>query len=182
MRRLRLLWLLVPALGLVELGLHVVFAHRAPSVEAWRALAGPALALKHAGEPVVVAPEWAEPLARWALGDRLFPLGELAKRHPDVPFILAHIGGGGDWTHTLDVTADQENIFIDLSGSGVDGGMLEACLAAVGSGRMLWGCDLTMDTGWAKLRYLERIASASDFDRIRWRNAASIFPAGAFQQ
>jgi len=109
-------------------------------------------------------------------------LGELAKRHPDVPFILAHIGGGGDWTHTLDVTADQENIFIDLSGSGVDGGMLEACLAAVGPGRMLWGCDLTMDTGWAKLRYLERIVSASDFDRIRWRNAASIFPAGAFQQ
>jgi len=60
--------------------------------------------------------------------------------------------------------------------------MLEACLAAVGPGRMLWGCDLTMDTGWAKLRYLERIVSASDFDRIRWRNAASIFPAGAFQQ
>jgi predicted TIM-barrel fold metal-dependent hydrolase len=109
-------------------------------------------------------------------------LGELAKRHPDVPFILAHIGGGGDWTHTLDVTARLENVFIDLSGSGVDGGMLEACLAAVGPGRMLWGCDLTMDTGWAKLRYLERIVSAPDFDRIRWRNAAAIFPGGAFER
>lgn len=109
-------------------------------------------------------------------------LGELATRHPDVPFILAHIGGGGDWTHTLEVTAQLENVFIDLSGSGVDGGMLEACLAAVGPGRMLWGCDLTMDTGWAKLRYLERIVSAPDFDRIRWRNAAAIFPAGAFER
>lgn len=79
MRRLRLLWLLVPALGVLELGLHVVLAHRAPSVEAWRALAVPALALKRAGEPVVVAPEWAEPLARLTLGDRLFPLGELAR-------------------------------------------------------------------------------------------------------
>jgi hypothetical protein len=109
-------------------------------------------------------------------------LGELARRHPDVAFILAHIGGGGDWRHTLEVTRDIENIFVDLSGSGVDGGMLESCLAAVGAGRLLWGCDLTMDTGWAKLRYLERIVSARDLDRIRWRNAAAIFPAGAFDR
>jgi len=88
-RRLRLLWLLVPALGLLELGLHVVLSHRAPSVEAWRALAGPALALKRAGEPVVVAPEWAEPLARLTLGDRLFPLGELARADDrSVPRVL----------------------------------------------------------------------------------------------
>ncbi len=109
-------------------------------------------------------------------------LGALARRHPEVAFILAHIGGGGDWTHTLEVVRNIDNVFIDLSGSGVDGGMLEACLAAVGGARMLWGCDLTMDTGWAKLRYLEHIASGADFERIAWRNAAAIFPAGAFDR
>jgi len=78
-RRLRLLWLLVPALGLLELGLHVVFARRAPGLEAWRAVARVAEGLKRPGEPVVVAPEWAEPLGRLALGDRFFPLAELAR-------------------------------------------------------------------------------------------------------
>ena len=107
-------------------------------------------------------------------------LGALARRHPKVPFILAHIGGGGDWTHTLIEVRDIENVFIDLSGSGVDGGMLEACVEAVGSSRLLWGCDITMDTGWAKLRYLERLVSSSDLERISWKNAAGIFPRGAF--
>src|SRR5207244_7010029 len=53
-------------------------------------------------------------------------LGTLARRHPDVAFILAHIGGGGDWLHSLHASADVPNVYVDLSGSGVDGGMLEA--------------------------------------------------------
>ena len=104
----------------------------------------------------------------------------LAARHPDVRFILAHLAGGGDWLHSLHVLRDTPNVYVDLSGSGVDGGMLEACLAAVGVDRLLWGTDLTMDTGWAKLRYLERILTADELDRVRSRNACRIFPAGAF--
>ena len=107
-------------------------------------------------------------------------LCRLAARHQSVPFILAHIGGGGDWLHTLPVVRDVPNVLVDLSGSGVDGGMLEACLEAVGVERLLWGCDLTIETGWAKLRYLEQILSPADLDHIRRRNAARIFPAGAF--
>src|SRR5882762_9073427 len=83
----------------------------------------------------------------------------LARRHPDVAFILPHSGGGGDWLHSLHGVggggADVPNVYVDLSGSGVDGGMLEACLESVGVNRLLWGSDITMDTGWAKLRYLE---------------------------
>ncbi len=108
-------------------------------------------------------------------------LAALARRHPDVAFILAHIGGGGDWRHSLHAVADVANIHVDLSGSGVDRGMLEACLATVGAGRLLWGCDLTIDTGWAKLRHLERICASDDMERIRWRNAAAIFPPRAFE-
>jgi predicted TIM-barrel fold metal-dependent hydrolase len=107
-------------------------------------------------------------------------LAELAARHPGVPFILAHIGGGGDWRFTLPEIRDAANIFVDLSGSGVDGGMLEACIAAVGPGRLLWGCDLTICTGLAKLRHLERLLSSDDLDRVRFRNAVGIFPDGSF--
>ena len=104
----------------------------------------------------------------------------LARRHPQVHFILAHIAGGGDWEHSLSAVRDASNVLVDLSGSGVDGGMLEACLDAVGVDRILWGSDLTMDTGWAKLRYLEGLLDRDDLERVRWKNAARIFPPGAF--
>jgi predicted TIM-barrel fold metal-dependent hydrolase len=108
-------------------------------------------------------------------------LVRLALRHPTVVFILAHIGGGGDWIHTLHAVRNVPNVFVDLSGSGVDGGMLEATFAAVGSGRMLWGADLTLCTGLAKLRRLGRVLGGADMERVRWRNAAAIFPAGSFE-
>ena len=104
----------------------------------------------------------------------------LAARHPAVRFVLAHIGGGGDWQHSLAVLRGAANVFVDLSGSGVDGGMLETCIAAVGVERLLWGTDLTMDTAWAKLRYLERLLPPSELELVMWKNAARIFPRGAF--
>jgi len=107
-------------------------------------------------------------------------LGALAIRHPDVPIILAHIGGGGDWVHSLHAVRPLPNVYVDLSGSGVDGGMLEACMDAVGIARLLWGADVTLDTGWAKLRYLESRLPSGQLDRICWRNAVDIFPAGSF--
>jgi uncharacterized protein len=107
-------------------------------------------------------------------------LGALAARHPAVNFLLAHIGGGGDWIHSLAVVRDLPNVYVDLSGSGVDGGMLEECIEAVGVERLLWGCDLTIDTGWAKLRYLERILTGDELELVKWRNASRIFPPTAF--
>jgi predicted TIM-barrel fold metal-dependent hydrolase len=108
-------------------------------------------------------------------------LGELAERHPNVRFLLAHIGGGGDWTHSLRAVAGLPNVFVDLSGSGVDVGMLECTLETVGVERMVWGADITIDTGWAKLRYLQTLGlSDSDLERITSGNAKSIFPKGTF--
>ena len=107
-------------------------------------------------------------------------LCELAVRHPEVTFILAHIGGGGDWQHSLHAIRQVPNVFVDLSGSGVDSGMLEACVEAAGVDRLLWGSDATMDTGWAKLRYLERMLAPDRLEQVRWKNAKRIFPVGAF--
>jgi hypothetical protein len=108
-------------------------------------------------------------------------LARLAARHPTVSFILAHIGGGGDYMHTFPAVADHPNIFPDLSGSGVDRGMLDSAVAALGASRLLWGSDLTMCTGLAKLRALEVIGlSGDELSDIRWRNATRIFPRGSF--
>jgi len=108
-------------------------------------------------------------------------LARLAVRHPRVAFILAHIGGGGDYAHTFAAVRDVPNIYLDLSGSGVDRGMLDDAYAAVGARRLLWGADITLCTGLAKLWALEVIGLTSDeLADVRWRNAARIFPAGAF--
>lgn len=108
-------------------------------------------------------------------------LGRLAGRHPTVPCILAHIGGGGDYAHTFAAVADIPNIYLDLSGSGVDRGMLDDALAAVGPQRLLWGADVTLETGLAKLWALEVIGlDADELAAIRWRNAVGIFPPDSF--
>ncbi|NUO64929.1 MAG: amidohydrolase family protein [Gemmatimonadaceae bacterium] len=108
-------------------------------------------------------------------------LGRLAARHPRVAFILAHIGGGGDYAHTFQAVKELPNVHLDLSGSGVDRGMLDGALEAVGPRRLLWGCDVTMETGLAKLRALDVIGLEREGMRdVRWRNAARIFPRGSF--
>jgi len=108
-------------------------------------------------------------------------LGRLAARHPRTPFILAHIGGGGEYRHTFHAVADLPNVFLDLSGSGVDRGMLDGALAAVGARRLLWACDVTMCTGLAKLRALDHAGlSPEDLADVRWRNAARLFRPGSF--
>jgi predicted TIM-barrel fold metal-dependent hydrolase len=76
---------------------------------------------------------------------------------------------------------DAPNVYPDLSGSGVDRGMMDSALHVLGSARLLWACDLTMETGLAKLRALEAIGlSADDLRAIRWANAARLFPNGTF--
>jgi uncharacterized protein len=108
-------------------------------------------------------------------------LARLARRHPNANFILAHIGGGGDYAHTFPAIVDCPNIYPDLSGSGVDRGMLDDAIAALGTHRLLWGSDLTMCTGLAKLRALDAIPlTPEDHSNIRWRNAVRLFPASSF--
>jgi predicted TIM-barrel fold metal-dependent hydrolase len=108
-------------------------------------------------------------------------LARLAARHPNAGFVLAHISGGGDYMHTFPAVVDQPNVYPDLSGSGVDRGMIDEALEALGAARLLWACDLTMETGWAKLRALEVIGlSDDDMAAIRWQNAARIFPPNSF--
>jgi len=108
-------------------------------------------------------------------------LARMAARHPRVTFLLAHIGGGGDWAHTFPAVRDYPNIVMDLSGSGIDRGMIDEALRTIGAQRLLWAADLTLCTGLTKLRALAHTsASADDIAAMRWGNAVRIFPAQAF--
>jgi hypothetical protein len=82
MGRARFLWLLLPIAGLAELFAFVHDAQSAPRLSEWQALRGEVAALKRPADLVLVAPEWADPLARAAFGDALLPISDLAR--PDV--------------------------------------------------------------------------------------------------
>src|SRR5256885_1576543 len=102
----------------------------------------------------------------------------LEREHPHL--IRGYVPVNPNYTSQARAETATPNVYVDLSGSGVDGGMLEACLEAAGVERLLWGTDLTIDTGWAKLRYLERLLPPRELELVQWRNAARIFPRGAF--
>lgn len=72
-------WLLVPLIGIVELVAHGVFASRAPSQEDWASLPAAVERLRRPGDLVVVAPEWADPIARQTLGEAVMPLADVAR-------------------------------------------------------------------------------------------------------
>jgi hypothetical protein len=59
--------------------------------------------------------------------------------------------------------------------------MLDDAITALGADRLLWGSDITMCTGLAKLRALDAVGlGAEDHANIRWRNAARVFPQRSF--
>jgi hypothetical protein len=72
-------WLILPLMGLVELAGHFYVSRRAPDLDAWRALRPLVAELARSEALIVVAPEWAEPNARHAFGDRLMPFAHVAR-------------------------------------------------------------------------------------------------------
>ena len=72
----------IVALGILELGLYFYHAKRSPNADDWARLPAPVAEERRDGDVVVVAPSWADPLARQALGDAFFPLRDVAR--PDI--------------------------------------------------------------------------------------------------
>lgn len=83
------LWFVVPLAALLELGGQLWISARAPEPADWAAIIAPVKQLAGPGTALVVAPRWAEPLARHVLGDELWPTTDLG--HMDergVPEVL----------------------------------------------------------------------------------------------
>jgi hypothetical protein len=73
-------WVLaIPLLGLVELAAHFYFSHRAPTKAQWDDVRSLVASWYKPGQVIVVAPEWAEPMARWSFGDALMPTRDVAR-------------------------------------------------------------------------------------------------------
>lgn len=73
------LWFIVPLVALLELGGQFWISVRAANPAEWSTITGPVRQLASPGSALVVAPHWAEPLARHVLGDELWPVDDLAR-------------------------------------------------------------------------------------------------------
>jgi predicted TIM-barrel fold metal-dependent hydrolase len=66
-------------------------------------------------------------------------IADLARRHPDVTIVMAHLAGGGV-EGVLDI-ADCPNVVIDTSGAQPLAGMVELALKHLGPDRVVFGSD-----------------------------------------
>jgi hypothetical protein len=71
--------LLILGIGPLEYALQLHFSRAAPQLSEWEALQPRVAQLAGSGTLVIVAPSWAEPNARFAFGDQLMPLSQVAR-------------------------------------------------------------------------------------------------------
>ncbi len=123
--------------------------------------------LQHAGYPV---PEHraSQPLISHGIHFR-----EASEKYPNAILIHAHIGGGGDWEHTVrEMRNASPNVYIDVSGSNLDDGQVEYAVSELGVERVLFGTDGTMAGSVGKV--LDADLTEGQREHIFWTNAERI--------
>jgi len=75
----------------------------------------------------------------------------LAERFPDLDLISAHILGGGDPEYRIKNLRDLDGVYLDVSGSVCDAGILEMAAEELGTDRLVFGTDTWFVPGVGKL-------------------------------
>jgi predicted TIM-barrel fold metal-dependent hydrolase len=100
----------------------------------------------------------------------------LARRHPQVNFIMAH--AGGDWERGLRLVKDQPNILPDTCGNDPEAGFTELAVKLLGANRLVFGSDATgrsLASQLAKVAFAE--ITESDKCLILGQNLTGLMPA-----
>lgn len=66
---------------------------------------------------------------------------DVAKRYPEAMIQFAHTAGGIDWEYACKTLTHSPNIYVDLSGSNNEAGMIEFALKYIGEDRLFFACD-----------------------------------------
>jgi len=97
----------------------------------------------------------------------------LAGGFPDVPIVMAHLGG--DWERGIRAVRDLDNVFVDTGGSLVEAGSVEAVLDAVGEDRVVFGSDSPgVDWYVALGKVLGARISREAKEKVLFRNMAGL--------
>ncbi|HEY0307554.1 MAG TPA: amidohydrolase family protein [Acidobacteriaceae bacterium] len=87
---------------------------------------------------------------------------------PEVNFIMAHAGAQpyahGDWNRAIMVAQRFPNLYLDTASSAVDTGFVEACVAALGASKIIFGTDIPLLDPWPQITKI-RETKISEADR-----------------
>ncbi len=104
--------------------------------------------------------------------DWLSALRDLARRHRDLPIIVAHGGGWG----TGPFMRDERNVYLEFCGSSSVRGLIQEALASVGVDRLLFGTDQDLfDVGYALGKYHDVGFSPDQAEKVMYLNAKRLF-------
>lgn len=74
---------------------------------------------------------------------------------PECRLIMAHAGGQpfarGDWNRAIMAAQRFPNLYLDTASSTIDTGFVEACVAALGPERIIFGTDTPLLDPWVQL-------------------------------
>jgi uncharacterized protein len=74
---------------------------------------------------------------------------------PECKFIMAHAGSQpfskGDWNRAIMAAERFENLYLDTASSTIDTGFVEACVAALGARKIIFGTDTPLLDPWPQL-------------------------------
>lgn len=91
-------------------------------------------------------------------------VAEIARRHPDVNFILGH--SGGNWEMGYRIVQDLPNIYAEVAGGDPELGQTEMGVAMLGADRIVYGSDAPGRSFASQIAKV-RGADISDGDRAK---------------
>ena len=112
---------------------------------------------------------------------------DMAKKYPDVKFIMAHMGLGTDNQEAIELCSKLPNLYSDTAWVPMENAIkfIEKC----GSEKLLFGSDMPIDgvdtysqNKWGQtsmyrdyFNKLEKLIPSKDFENIMWKNAETLF-------
>ena len=123
--------------------------------------------LMHAGHPTDPATRARQPRISEAIH-----FVNAAARYPEAMLIEGHIGGGGDWEWSLKHLREAPSVYVDISGSVVDEGIVDRTVAALGIDRLLFATDMTFEGSMGKA--LDADLTDDAFSKLMGRNFQAI--------
>jgi predicted TIM-barrel fold metal-dependent hydrolase len=89
---------------------------------------------------IVLAHAWRKTVGRFPYESTADHIARAAARHPDVRFIMAHLGGQPE--SATDAVLPHENVAVDTSGTIIGAGEVALAVDRLGADRVVFGSDL----------------------------------------
>jgi predicted TIM-barrel fold metal-dependent hydrolase len=101
---------------------------------------------------------------------------------PECRIIMAHAGAQpfakGDWNRAIMAAQHFENLYLDTASSTIDTGFVEACVAALGPERIIFGTDTPLLDPWPQLvKIRETRLAPADLELIMGGNILRLMGA-----